>query len=251
MDAAELQAENLRLRQELEQAKSRYDSYLAEQEAYRTEQEAVIAEYSASLEEKKRQVSALERRIMELIRQIRGSRQEVIDPSQLMLFSLEELQEFAAELEQRSAGRDAAADDQVATTPDSQSPQRNPAGRRPLPAHLPREVKRYELNEADRRCPCCGEVRQEFAADPSEQLEYVPGYFKVIRHERVKYACKGCQEQVIVAPKAPQPFEKGLPASGLAAHTTLSKFGDHMPLCRQEYIHSRFGSIWRASAVRW
>ena len=58
MDAAELQAENLRLRQELEQAKSRYDSYLAEQEAYRTEQEAVIAEYSASLEEKKRQVSA-------------------------------------------------------------------------------------------------------------------------------------------------------------------------------------------------
>jgi transposase len=251
MYAAKLQAENSRLRQELEQAKSRYDSYLAEQGADRTEQEAVIAEYSMSLEEKKRQVSALELRIMELIRQIRGSREEVIDPSQLMLFSLEELQEFAAELEQRRAGQDAAADDQVATTPDSQSPQRNPAGRRPLPAHLPREVKRYELNEADRRCPCCGEVRQEFAADPSEQLEYVPGYFKVIRHERVKYACKGCQEQVIVAPKAPQPFEKGLPASGLAAHTTLSKFGDHMPLCRQEYIHSRFGSIWRASAVRW
>jgi hypothetical protein len=80
MDAAELHAENLRLRRELEQAKSRCDSYLAEQKAYRSMQEAVIAEYSASLDEKKRQVSALERRIMELIRQIRGSRQEVIDP---------------------------------------------------------------------------------------------------------------------------------------------------------------------------
>jgi hypothetical protein len=72
MDAAELHAENLRLLRELEQAKSRCDSYLAEQEVYRTEQEAyrsmqeaVIAEYSASLDEKKRQVSALERRIME------------------------------------------------------------------------------------------------------------------------------------------------------------------------------------------
>jgi transposase len=152
---------------------------------------------------------------MKWIRQIRGSRQEVIDPSQLQFFSLEELQEFATELEQRNAGQDAAADDQVAITPDSQSPQRNPAGRRPLPAHLPREVKRYELNEADRRYLCCGEVRQEFAVEPSEQLEYVPGYFKVIRYERVKYACKGCQEQVIVAPRDPQPIEKGLPASAL------------------------------------
>jgi hypothetical protein len=62
-----------------------------------------------------------------------------------------------------------------------------------------------------------GEVRQAFAVEPSEQLENVPGNFKVIRHERVKYACKGCQEQVIVAPKDPQPIEKGLPAPGLAA----------------------------------
>ena len=163
IDVAELHAENLRLRRELGQANSRYDSYLAEQEAYRTEQEAyrsmqevVIAEYSASLDEKKRQVSALERRIIELIRQIRGSRQEVIDPSRLMLFSLDELQELAAELEQRNPGQDPAADDQAASGSDSRSPQRNPAGRRPLQAHLPREVKRYELNEAERRCPCCG-----------------------------------------------------------------------------------------------
>jgi|688.fasta_scaffold144557_1 transposase len=259
MDAAELHAENLRLLRELEQAKSRCDSYLAEQEAYRTEQEAyrsmqeaVIAEYSASLDEKKRQVSALERRIMELIRQIRGSRQEVIDPSQLMLFSLDELQEFAAELEQKNAGQESAADEPAASSSESRSPQQNPAGRRPLPAHLPREVKRYELDEADRRCPCCGEVRQAFAVEPSEQLEYVPGYFKVIRHERVKYACKGCQEQVIVAPKDPQPIEKGLPAPGLAAHTTLSKFGDHMPLYRQEDILSRVGwTIRRSTLCGW
>ena len=52
-----------------------------------------------------------------------------------------------------------------------------------------------------------------------------------------------------VADKPPQPIEKGLPGPGLCAHTTLSKFGDHTPLYRQEDIHSRTGYMIRRSTL--
>jgi transposase len=71
----------------------------------------------------------------------------------------------------------------------------------------------------------------------------------VIQHDRVKYACKACEENVVIADKPPQPIEKGLPGPGLCAHTVLSKFGDHTPLYRQEDIHSRTGYLLRRSTL--
>jgi transposase len=97
-----------------------------------------------------------------------------------------------------------------------------------------------------------GEVRQAFAVEPSEQLENVPGHFKVIRHERVKYACKGVSGAGDRRPQRSSTDQKGLPAPGLAAHSTLSKFGDHMPLYRQEDVRSRVGwTIRRSTLCGW
>jgi hypothetical protein len=72
---------------------------------------------------------------------------------------------------------------------------------------------------------------------------------KAIQHDRVKYACRSCEEHVAIADKPPQPIEKGLPGPGLCAHTVLSKFGDHQPLYRQEDIHSRLGKTIRRSTL--
>jgi transposase len=107
----------------------------------------------------------------------------------------------------------------------------------------------YELSEAERQCPCCGEVRQEIGRQTSEQLEYIPAELKVIEHIRVKYACRGCEEHVAIAAKAPQPIAKGLPGPGLLAHTVLSKYGDHLPLYRQEDILMRHGVVIRRSTL--
>ncbi len=52
-----------------------------------------------------------------------------------------------------------------------------------------------------------------------------------------------------VAAKAPQPIEKGLPGPGLLAHTVLSKYGDHLPLYRQEDILARHGVMIRRSTL--
>lgn len=233
MDASELKRENRLLRKRLAEANAQH--------------EAVVTELVATIEEKDRKVSALEHRIKLLLKKIRGSRQERIDPDQLMLFSVDELQELADELEAKLAEQDDA--DQSDRETEASGGGKRSRGRQRLPKNLPREIRRHELDDVERRCPCCGELRCEIGVESSELLEFIPAQWKVIQHDRVKYACKACEENVATAPKPPQPIEKGLPAPGLCAHTVLSKFGDHTPLYRQEDIHARTGLKLRRSTL--
>ena len=72
----------------------------------------------------------------------------------------------------------------------------------------------------------------------SERLEYVPASLVVIQEACQKCACpKGCT--VLTAEKPMAPIEKGLPRPGLLAHVAASKYGDHLPLHRQEEIFQR------------
>jgi transposase len=74
----------------------------------------------------------------------------------------------------------------------------------------------------------------------SEQLEYVPASLHVVQQACQKYACpNGCT--VITAAKPPAPVEKGMAGAGLLAHVAVSKYGDHLPLHRQESIFARQG----------
>ena len=71
----------------------------------------------------------------------------------------------------------------------------------------------------------------------------------MIQHHRKKYACDACEEHVVIASKPPQPIHKGLPGPGLLAQSVLSKYGDYLPLYRQEDILSRHGIIIRRSTL--
>ena len=78
----------------------------------------------------------------------------------------------------------------------------------------------------------------------SEQLEYFPASFKVLKHVRHKYACAKCDDDgynpnIAAAKKPPQPIDKGLPGPSLLAYVTVSKLGDHLPLYRLERIFER------------
>lgn len=81
--------------------------------------------------------------------------------------------------------------------------------RKPLPEHLGREVRTH-AHGAD-CCPDCGGQLRHFGDDISEQLEYVPESFKVIRHVRPKFTCTGC-DLVVEAPAPTRPIERGLVA---------------------------------------
>jgi transposase len=250
MNARELQIENARLRELLTKAQdqvagltTQYEATQAQYEAAQTQHAAVTEQFALTIEEKDRQVASLEHQIKLLLQRIKGSRQERIDPDQLLLFSLEELQELAAQLDQGDP------DEDLIEVGPSKRRKRSRGRVGKLPDHLQREIIRHELSEAERACPCCGELRQEIGVESSEQLEIVPAKLKVLQHDRVKYACRACEENVTIAEKPPQPIEKGLPAPGLCAHTVLSKFGDHQPLYRQEDVHSRLGYTIRRSTL--
>lgn len=195
----------------------------------------VVASMASTIEEQQRKLQQQEHRMAQLLRQMYGPRSERFNPDQLTLFDAAELTSIIQETTQGAASSPAA---------------RRPGhGRRPIPQNVPRETIAYELTAEERRCPCCGEQRGEIGRERSEQLEYIPPQYKVLVHERVKYACRTCQEQVAVAAKPPQPVAKGLPGPGLLAHTVLSKYGDHAPLYRQEDVHARHGIILRRSTL--
>ena len=208
------------------------------------QKETVIAQQHDTIAEQQRKFQQLEEYLARLLRKQYGPQRERIDPDQLMLFTKDELDELADEL--KSDAEDSPDED---TSDSKKKRKRKGHGRRPLPAHLPREQVIYELLGEELACPCCGEKRQEIGSETSEQLEFIPAVLKVIEHIRKKYACRHCEEHVVVAAKAPQPIEKGLPGPGLLAHTVLSKYGDHLPLYRQEDILARHGVVIRRSTL--
>jgi len=246
MDAKELQKENQRLKELLAKSRRDVSDLTKKHDVVVARHEATISQFHDTVEQSQQTIASLQHQITLLLQRIKGSRQERINPDQLLLFSADELEELVRQLHQGDPE-----DDLIDERPKKR--RRRSRGRSgKLPSHLPREVVRHEIDAADLDCPCCGETRQEIGIVSSEQLEIIPAQLKVLQHDRVKYACRQCEEHVVTASKPPQPIEKGLPGPGLCAHTILSKFGDHVPMYRQEDIHSRLGmSIRRSTLCGW
>ena len=121
--------------------------------------------------------------------------------------------------------------------------------RRPLPEHLPREVRKYLPKQA--ACPDCGGGLKHLGEDVSEILEYVPARFKVIRQVRPKLAC-ACCERIVQAAAPSRPIERGIAGPGLLAHVLVSKYCDHLPLYRQSEIYAREGvDLERSTLADW
>jgi transposase len=124
-------------------------------------------------------------------------------------------------------------------------------GRRPLPKELPRITKIYDLPEQEKICQCGCELTH-IKDEKSEQLEIIPAKVYVIEHVRKKYACRQCQQTIVLAKQPLQPIPRSIAASGLLSHVLVSKFQDHLPLHRQETILRRIGvDIPRATMSLW
>jgi transposase len=154
-----------------------------------------------------------------------------------MELELEEHETTQAELE---------AFDERMSPPKEQKPR---AERKRLPEHLQREIRTHAPGSDC--CPDCGGHLRHFGDDISEQLEYVPESFKVLRHVRPKFTCTAC-DRVVQAPVPTRPIERGLAAPALLAHVIVSKFADHLPLYRQSEIYARQGvEISRSTLADW
>jgi len=184
--------------------------------------------------ERERHAAELKAAIQALLRRYYGPRSEKFDPRQLLLFGqrLDGARLDAASVEEESGER-------LVTR---RIKKRDPHGRGPLPGHLERIEIEHDLD--DKRCPACGDPRCRIGCEVSEQLEYFPASFKVLKHIRHKYACAKCDRDgydlhIATAQKPAQPIDKGLPGPSLLAFVITSKLGDHLPLYRLERIFQR------------
>jgi transposase len=120
--------------------------------------------------------------------------------------------------------------------------------RAPLPPELPRVTIAHEPDNTTCRCGC---QLKRIGKDISEKLDYTPGSFTVERHVRGKWVCDQC-ETLAQAPVAAQVIDKGIPTTGLLSHVLVGKYGDHLPLYRQESIFARAGLlIARSTLADW
>lgn len=206
------------------------DDLAACQELLRQQAE-VTAQQSETIERQHQQIEKLRHELELFKRYLFGQRRErFVDPAQGTLFEIEP-------------------DDHAVDVPEaeevveSSGKKRRGHGRRRLPDSLPRRRVVHELNEQQRRCPCCGKLRVKVSEEVSEQLEFQPASLYVKEHVRCIYACQedDCEANMVTAPKPPQPIEKGLAGPGLLAFVASSKLADHLPLNRLEDILARYG----------
>lgn len=185
----------------------------------------------AELHSKERDLARVRHMLEQLLRWRYGQKRERVDENQLFL--------FAAELVHSNQDAPPAPEQPSAETT-LPRPKPKGHGRQALPKSLERRRMVFDLTDDERRCPECRGELKHIGEEICERLEYMPAFFYVIEEACQKYACgKGCT--VVTADKPAAPIEKGLPGPGLLAQVAVSKYGDHLPLHRQEEIYRRQG----------
>ena len=188
------------------------------------------------LDTKERRLQQVQHMLEQLLRHRYGPKRERVDENQLFLFAAEIVNAGA---DNAPASGNADSEQQADAAPQRKR-KRQGHGRKPLPESLERRRVVYDLDEGERQCPQCQGELHHIGEEVSERLEYVPASFHVIQEACQKYGCgQGCT--VVTAEKPMPPIDKGLLGPGLLAQVVVSKYGDHLPLYRQEGIYQRHG----------
>jgi transposase len=107
---------------------------------------------------------------------------------------------------------------------------------------LERVSQVFELDEADRTCPACGDrldaLEEQF--ETSEMVDVVEVRYRVVEVKRQKYACR-CGACIETAPGPERALDGGRYSLGFAAKVAVDKQCDHLPLSRQVKIMRRHG----------
>ena len=113
-------------------------------------------------------------------------------------------------------------------------------GRQSFPDHLPRAEWICDLAEGDKVCEVCESKLRAIGEEICERGHLIPAHVLVNRYIKMKYACpKG---HCVKTAKAPAPLlDRCKYETSVFANIVVSKYGDHLPLHRQEGIFKRQG----------
>ena len=204
--------------------------------------DGLLGESEKKLRDRENEIDACKETIRFLQRKKYAPHSEVVNSQQLSLFNEVEdiLEKEKAEVVEE--------DEEEPTNYKRKQPKRRPR----IPKSLPRVEKIIALDGKDRICPHDGTELEEIGEESSEQLEIQPAQIRVIKTIRKKYACPCCHDGVKI-PESPQALlPKSMASPSLIAHIIMAKYGDSLPLYRQERIFERMGIIIaRQTMARW
>jgi transposase len=194
-------------------------------------------------------------------RHIFGRKAEHVDPAQMQLAfkavvdaigGLENLSEPANAEPNAEPNADQSSGERL---PDGKKPKQKerkakPHGRQTLPEHLP--VEKIELLPAEAKGDGAASLVR-IGEEVRETLEWRPASFVRLQIIRPKFATKGEPEKGILIEPAPEgPIPRCMAGPGLLAHVLVSKYGNSLPLHRQERIYEREGvSLARSTLCNW
>lgn len=186
-------------------------------------------------------------RLARLLKEQFGRRSEKLDPRQLAMFLQSASQDPHGEEEPENGEQteeDKKIREEIARLKERLNKDKKPrkrGGRLTIPEGHETIVRRSDVPLVQRTCETCGQEKAIVGVETSKMIEYRPATFVVVVDERVKRACKECEEGMSRAPAPDKPIEKGLPGPGLLAHLVVSKFYDHIPLNHLSKVYSRSG----------
>jgi len=202
----------------------RKEVFITHQQAQLEEQQSQIEELTRKLHSTQQQLKALQHQVEQLLKRLYGRSSEKFDPNQLRIGSVVELPDPVTVAEKRK----------------SLTAKRKHPGRIPIPEHLERVEIILDVPEEEKLCPETGKPLKQIGWEVSEKLEYRPGRLFVNVYKRPKYVSPDpiISEDlgVITAPMPDHPIERCKADVGLLSQIIVSKFGDHLPLYRQDGI---------------
>lgn len=201
----------------------------AELKALLVEKDRLLADREARIENLQQRLRWLERMLFGPKSEKRGRGPETASTGSAehqahLLFP--ELVEMARELEKTKGVKADVALRRGGT------PRKKRGRRKHFPPHLPRVRTTLEL-PPEKRCCRCGTEMEEMGEEVTRELERLE---TTLVHEivRKKYCCRGCQEEVRIAPGPPRVLDRGILGPGFLAHLLVERFLHHMPYHRQE-----------------
>jgi len=213
------------------------DSRIAALEALLIERDAALADARVELEARDLLIQTLRVQIARLRRMQFGKSSEKLDRQiEQLELALEELEAEAVVANERK--------------PAAERPKR-PSPVRALPPHLPREDVVHEPTTGTCACPSCGGALRLLGRDTDELLDVIPVSWRVVRHIRPKYSCRGC-EAIVQAPVPAKAIARGKATFATLAHVVVAKFDHHLPLYRQSEMMAAQGlDIDRSTLAGW
>jgi len=123
--------------------------------------------------------------------------------------------------------------------------------------NLPVETVEYRLPAQEQVCSCCGGPLHEMSTEVRQELQIIPAQVKVVKHVRYVYSCRRCEREEITTPivTAPMPspvLPGSLVSPSLMAYIMSQKYGEGLPLYRQEQQFASLGiELSRQTLANW